>query len=76
MMPSTPLQYELSQLVMRHRNRKEKKLPTQPQPAQTGLDQGNPHGRGRVMMWLGGWWQKTTRPFCAGDPTSEGGMAI
>ncbi|MCA9875380.1 MAG: hypothetical protein KC441_17030 [Anaerolineales bacterium] len=76
MIPTTPLQFELAQLVTLDHPNEESRIYCRPEPAQSGLTRRGLHGMGRGMVRLGRWLEETTRPSDIYERFGEGGMVI
>lgn len=75
MMPTTPFQFELSQLVLLDRERKPRTY-GRPARARVGLTRRSLQGMGRVMVQVGGRLEEIARPSDIFDQYGEGGVVI
>ncbi len=76
MMPTTPFQFELSQLVLLDRERKEPRTYGRPAQARVGLTRRSLQGMGRVMVRVGGRLEELARPSDIYEQYGEGGIVI
>jgi len=76
MMPTTPFQFELSQLVLLDREARGRRARCRTRPLHQGLARRGLRGVGRFMVRAGGWLEETARPLDIYERYGEGGIAI